>query len=232
MKFDFRILTLSLTIGTLVFTASCEHEPDIVGATPPVIENNCNPDSVYFETEVLPLLVSSCGISGCHDAGTAEEGVVIRDYASIMREVKAGNPSDSELFEVITKSNPEKRMPPAPRQALSQAHIDKIEKWINQGAQNNVCADDNCDTLNVSFSGHIFPVVQNYCQGCHSGSNPSGSLSLTSYSEIANAAANGSLISSLKGIDGYTLMPKDSQKLSDCKIRQFELWIEAGTPEN
>ena len=43
----------------------------------------CDPDTVYFEMDVLPILLSSCGKSGCHDA-TAQDGVRLDSYAATM----------------------------------------------------------------------------------------------------------------------------------------------------
>ncbi len=227
-------ILLFLAFGWLLLFSACQHEPDLAIAVPPVIENNCNPDSVYFRTEILPVLVSSCGVSGCHDAGSQSEGVRITDYASIMStaEIEPGNASKSDLYKVISRSIAELRMPPPPRPPLSAAHISKIEKWINQGALDNECVSDVCDTLDVKFSSHISPIVQNYCQGCHSGAEPSGGFGLTNYNEIALIASEGSLMGSIRHENAYSAMPKDSDKLSDCQIRQFELWIAAGMPAN
>lgn len=232
MKMNVKYLSWILVPGFLLLVFSCTHEPDIIGANPPIIPNNCNPDTVYFNPEIMPLLLSSCAVSGCHTSDAGGDAFPITDYASIIDKVKPGKASKSELYKIINRSIPELRMPPAPRQPLSQAYITKLETWINQGALNNYCPDDNCDTLNVSFSAHISPIVQTYCQGCHSGNKPSGNLLLTNYSEIINSVSSGKLLGSIQQLSGYKAMPKNGNKLSDCKIRQFELWIEAGTPEN
>lgn len=195
---------------------------------------SCDPDTVFFQNEILPLLVSSCGVIGCHDPGTAEDGIVMTDYASIISAgiIRPGNPTDSELYEVITESDPEDRMPPIPKEPLNSIQIAKIEKWIRQGARNNVCYDDQCDTIDVTFSGQIWPVIQNSCLGCHSGSNASAGLLLTNHSEIASASVSGNLMASISHTTGFSPMPKNGNKLSDCTISQFNKWIENGTPNN
>lgn len=195
---------------------------------------SCDPDTVFFQNEILPLLVSSCGVIGCHDPGTAEDDVVLTDYASIMStgKIRPGNPNDSELYEVITDADPEKRMPPIPKEPLNSIQIARIEKWIRQGALNNVCYDDNCDTIDVTFSGHIWPVIQNSCYGCHSGANASAGLYLTNFNEISAAATSGNLMASIRHDAGFSAMPKNGNKLSDCTITQFTKWIENGTPNN
>lgn len=35
----------------------------------------CDPDVVYFETQVLPFLVSNCAMAGCHNAASHQDGV-------------------------------------------------------------------------------------------------------------------------------------------------------------
>ena len=82
----------------------CKHDPDIDidnGQDPDTtVSNNCDPDTVYFHNDVLPILVSNCSTSGCHDSETASDGVILVDYVSVIEtgKVKPGDPYDSELF--------------------------------------------------------------------------------------------------------------------------------------
>lgn len=197
-------------------------------------EPGCHPDTVYFQNEILPLLISTCGVIGCHDPGTAQDGVVLTDYFSVVNTagVRPGNPEDSDLYEVLTEDDPDKRMPPVPNAPLSEDKIAKIRKWIEQGALNNSCEETSCDTLQVSFSSHILPAIQLHCFGCHSGNNPGAGILLTNHSEIAEAAGNGTLFAAIDWQNGYSPMPKNGNKLSDCTITQFKKWIENGTPNN
>jgi len=194
----------------------------------------CHPDTVYFQNEILPLLISSCGVIGCHDPGTAQDGIVLTDYASVIStaDVRPGNPEGSDLYEVLIEDDPDKRMPPLPNAPLSQDKIAKIRKWIEQGALNNSCEEINCDTTQVSFATHIMPVVQLHCLGCHSGNNPGAGIMLTNYNEIASAAGNGSLFAAITWRNGFSPMPKNGNQLSSCNITQFKKWIENGTPDN
>ncbi|HNK30009.1 MAG TPA: hypothetical protein PKG65_13840, partial [Ferruginibacter sp.] len=59
-------------IGLILFLliiASCKHDIPIRVIEPPVDggEQTCSADTVYFQNKVLPLLNSSCAMSGCHD---------------------------------------------------------------------------------------------------------------------------------------------------------------------
>jgi hypothetical protein len=128
-----------------------------------------------------------------------------------------------------TETDPDKIMPPPPTSPLSAAQINLIYTWIAQGAQNNACGD--CDTSNVTYSGTIRPLVDQWCVGCHGGIAPSDGIDLTSYSGLYNIAVNGSLIGSTHGQSGYSPMPQGGQ-LSDCEKDQLLIWVQDGAPNN
>ncbi len=216
----------------------CKHDPDLDiynGQDPnnPTTSHECDSDTVYFQNDVLPLLVSNCSTSGCHDTETAEDGVILVNYASVIAtgEIKIGNPGDSELYEKIIDNDPEEMMPPPPNNPLTTDQQNMIKKWIEQGAKNNSC-DSGCDTLNVTFSSSVWPTLSTNCVGCHSGTDPSGNVIITDYNSVVALANNGSLLGVIKHEGNYSPMPKNGQKLSDCKIAEFKIWIEDGTPNN
>lgn len=194
----------------------------------------CSPDTAYFQQQVLPILQSNCAVSGCHDAISRQNGVQLTDYNKIITtgDVRAGNPNNSEIWEKINESDPSDRMPPPPRPALSQAQKDIIRKWILQGAKNNSCVASSCDSLNVTYSASIKNIVTNKCQGCHSGGAPSGGIDLSTYNGIKTKVNDGRLWGAVNHLPGYSAMPKNGQKLSDCEIGIFRKWIAAGAPNN
>jgi hypothetical protein len=179
-----------------------------------------------FTRDILPVISNSCAISGCHNASSAKEGVVTTSYQTLMNSniIKSGNPGSSKLYQVMTAAaGSEDVMPPKPYSPLSKAVTDSIYKWILRGAKNEVCAA-KCDTTgNITYAGHILPVVQTACQSCHSGTTPSGNLKLTTYTEVYNATKTGKLLSAIKRLSGVSAMPP-SNTLSTCDIRKFELW--------
>ncbi len=183
-----------------------------------------------FSRDILPVINSRCATSGCHDQLTHREGFIFTNYNSIMTAVEPGDPSGSKLYEVIKFASGEDKMPPAGSPQLTKAETDSIVAWINYGALNEYCGE-SCDTLNqVTYSGIIWPAVQSSCTGCHSGTSPSGGVSLFNYSTVSAAAANGSLVNSLRGV-GVTRMPLGSS-FSECRIRQFEIWVNNGYLNN
>jgi hypothetical protein len=183
-----------------------------------------------FQRDILPVLVSSCSMTGCHDAASHQEGYTFTGYTTTIRAVTPGNPSESKLYEVITSSSSEDRMPPPPMSSLPASAIDSIRAWISYGALNEFCGEE-CDTIGtVTFSGTIWPTVQTSCTGCHKGTAPSGGIGLENYADVASVASNGALMNALKG-NGVPKMPP-AGSLSTCRVRQFELWINNGYPNN
>ena len=233
-----KLLGLMLLSLFLVGMYQCKHDPDLDiynGQNPhiPTESMTCDSDTIYFQNDVLPLLVSTCSTSGCHDTESAEDGVILVDYASVIAtgEIKTGNPSDSELYEKIMDNDPEEMMPPPPNNSLTTDQKNMIKKWIEQGAKNNSC-DSGCDTLNVTFSTSVWPTLSTNCVGCHSGANPDGNIVITDYNSIVTLANTGSLLGVINHEGNYSPMPKNGQKLSDCKIAEIKIWIEDGTPNN
>lgn len=213
---------------------SCQHHPVVIpidngGLTD---SSTCDPDSVYFNRDIMPIIQTNCAVSGCHGGGSAEDGVDLTSYASIIStaDVEPFNPGGSELFEVLNETDPDKIMPQPPYGPLTAEQIALIEKWINQGAQNNSCFD--CDESIFTFSGAISKIIADNCVGCHSYPDPQGGVSLESYSQIEASALSGALFGVINHEDGYVPMPYGLPKLSDCQINQVRQWIDDGAMDN
>jgi mono/diheme cytochrome c family protein len=169
-------------------------------------------------------------MSGCHDSQTAEDGVVLTDYLSIMNSdiIERGKPNKSELVDVLTESGGD-QMPPSPYSALSPDMIAKIENWISQGAINNQCME--CDSTLYSFSLGVWPIVRDNCQGCHSSStSQNGYHVFNNYQNIVDDSS--AFWNSILETNGYSLMPQNTSGLDDCKIKVIRNWFEAGAPNN
>jgi hypothetical protein len=231
------VALLAVSLSLILVVQGCEHEP-LVPENPvtdePTIDEECDPDMAYFETEVLPILISNCAKSGCHDAGSAAEDIVLDSYSNVMNAdiIEGSDVDDSELYEVITETDPDDVMPPPPNQKLSSEQIATIRDWISQGTKNNTCSLTDCDTTNVTFTNSILPIINNNCKGCHSGPAPSGNLNFATYEGIENAALNGSLLGAVTHAPGFTPMPQGGNKLSDCQIDMIRIWIDEGAVNN
>ena len=239
--------------SVVVLSESCKHTPldfiedisdnpgiiDTTGGGPDTIDfSDCDPDSVYFENDVFPILLSNCAISGCHDNESHEEGINLSSYVKIMSSdvIDLSDPWDSELIEKATDNDPDDIMPPPPMSPLTDAEIELIVLWMEQGAKNNACTD--CDTTSVTFAAVIMPIMDAYCSGCHDNTSPSGGIDLTSYlgtgtnEGIYDVAADGRLYGALNQDYGFVAMPPGGTRLPDCLIDQIRTWVEDGYPDN
>lgn len=218
----------------IYFFLSCKHEPVGIPVPTPVSGGTqaCSADTVYFQNKVLPLIVSSCAKSGCHDAISRQDGIELTSYDKIMASgtVRPGSPGNSDLYEVLNETRPDKIMPQPPSAPLTAAEKDIIYKWIQQGAKNNACND--CDTSTYTYSGALVPIINTHCKGCHNPSFISGGLDLTTYANVRSVALNGKLMGSVDHLPGFSAMPKGGNKLNDCKLTQIRKWIAAGSPNN
>jgi hypothetical protein len=228
-----KLNTVGFILAALILVGSCIHEPFI----DPFDLNNGQPNipgcvtgpEVCFESSVLPIFISSCARSGCHDAITRKEGFVLDTYNNIIRKgISPGNASESELYKVLFESGEDMMPPDGP---LTQAQKDLIKNWINQGAKNTVDCDCNCDPTKFTYSGTIQPLLNNQCVGCHKPGSLGGNIDLSTYNSVKVQVTNGKLLGSVTHAVGFSPMPKGN-KLSDCQITQITNWINAGALNN
>lgn len=232
---------LAMISMLILLIQSCVHEPLVPKDTtttpepPPATEDQCDENVVYFQNEILPILISNCAKSGCHDAATAKDGIILNSYTNVMNSDDVITPfdvEDSELYEKITEDDHDDVMPPPPNQPLSSAQIGLIRTWIEQGAKNNACASTACDTTQVTFANSVMPLLTNKCIGCHSGNTPSGNLNFTSHQVVQTVGQDGRLIGAVTHAAGFTPMPQGGSKLSECEISTLRIWIDQGAPNN
>lgn len=237
-----RIYILAFGFVSIAMISACKHEPTSNPAlgtnlpyNPPDTSNNipCDSNIVYFNRDVLPLLLSNCAYSGCHDAATAKEEIVLNSYANVIRTggIVPFYAAGSKLYKKIIDSDPKDVMPPAPKQKLTPQQIATIAKWINQGASNIQCNYTGCDTTNVSYTKQISSIITQNCLGCHSGVAPGGNIALTNYAEVKSATMQGRLMGAIEHAQGYSAMPKSGLKLDECKITIFKKWQALNYPQ-
>lgn len=184
---------------------------------------------VCYQTQIEPIINSNCAMSGCHD-GTGEAGS-LTSYNDVMQYVKPGKPDKSKLVQVITGKG-EEFMPPASNSALTQDQINLIQQWILEGAGNdpNCAFSLPCDSTNVTYSGTVFPIIQNNCLGCHSSGGSGATILLSNYAQIKDKIDR--VWGAINYNNGFQPMPQDAAKLSDCDIALIGIWINAGAQDN
>ena len=202
--------------GVLVssfFLGSCKHEN----------LETINGDSICFERDILPIFVSNCAMSGCHDVNTKADKYDLSNYTAILSKgIKPGNPDKSEIWEVIQ----ENEMPP--NGALTREQKSYIKSWIAAGAKNGTNCVVQCDSNVFTYSSAVSKIMSQ-CTGCHSGNNASAQVNLSNHSGVQTVALNGRLMGSLLGHSGYASMPPyGSPRLTSCQITQLNKWIGNG----
>jgi hypothetical protein len=242
-----RLFVVFISFIVLLTWASCKHEPygpidgpvtgpvDTIPVLPPIV-SDCDPDSIYYENTIVPLLSSSCGSSTiyCHSVPTDDnDGIVFNSYNDLINNAEEdliipGNANDSKMIDVIQDGD----MPPDTSSfTISPENQALLTLWINQGAQNNGC-NSGCDTTNVSYQDDVYPIISLVCSSCHSGSDPSGGILLTNYANISSEAVNGLLLSAISWDGNAAQMPDNGPQLDECYINLIQIWVDNGALDN
>ena len=249
-------LTFIFTLCALiVFLGRCKHEEiaypqeedsnKVEYPEPP--SNLCDPDTVYFEQQVLKVLVSKCAMSGlpCHGEEPYQNGLNLTSWSAAINSVKIeddgstenekfiipGNSGESELYKKISQNE----MPPDKYWDITSEEDSLIKKWIDQGAKNLRC--NSCDDKPFeSFDITIAPLLLENCAGCHNDSIPKDKIKdvvLFGYPpDLSNL--NSGLADTIAGIiyrevnfstlDPNSSMPRYIGKLYECDIMKFKAW--------
>jgi len=91
-----------------------------------------------------------------------------------------------------------------------------------------------CDTVNVTYTLSVVPILDYHCYSCHSNATSSsgGNIKLEDYTDLMVQVNNGNLLGAVKQSSGFIPMPKDAPKIEDCKITVIQKWIDAGALNN
>jgi cytochrome c5 len=229
------VLISFLLVVLMISMPSCTHDP--VG-----IEGL---DTVCFDTQVLPILQGSCGMSGCHNGVSGVEGFDAGNYESIMKAVTPGDPRGSSLYSVITRIYGEKMMPPD--RPLTQLQRTIIEVWIAQGAGNIACQNDTGQggggggtgsADSICFVQNILPLFISNCAmaSCHDGlsqGEEDNLYALNSYTSIRQhvTASNPSSSAVYRAVNGQTeefMPPPPKSPLTAAQKELMRKWIADG----
>jgi len=221
-----------MLMAVILLSASCKDADTHEEPVPAVVKDTATYDSICFSRDILPIFKSNCAIEACHDAITGQEGIVFDTYATFFyKGFVPGNAGKSQVYNAITRST-SRRMPPITTYALDSLQINMIKKWINQGMPENTCRQE-VDTNQFAFQAHIYPIIKNYCFGCHNDrSEHLNTIRLQTYEEIRAYALNGRLLGSIRHANGYTSMPQNGAKMDEKYIRRIEKWIQNGAVNN
>lgn len=92
--------------------------------------------------------------------------------------------------------------------------------------------DNKCDTANITYSRHISKTLSSFCYPCHGVTykQTGTDIQLNTYSGVAKNIDR--IIKAISHDPDYSSMPKGASKMSDCRINQFIIWKNSGTPNN
>ncbi|MCB0705510.1 MAG: hypothetical protein KDC34_09385 [Saprospiraceae bacterium] len=90
----------------------------------------------------------------------------------------------------------------------------------------------SCDTTDITYSGAVLQVLDNYCLICHNGADQQGNVNLEGYTNVALYSENGKLYGSVSHQSSYFPMPPTGQQIPECDQLILKTWIDAGWPEN
>ena len=178
-------------------------------------------DSACFNTQILPLVLSTCALGGCHDAHSASKGYVFTNYANTKKYAAVIN-------SVTVRATMPRNLP---RWTPVQTAL--FQKWIAEGARDVECSTTICDTSNVTYTTQIQPIVQNYCLGCHTASTANstgGGIILDNYTALKSNAQTGHLLCAIQWTGTCYHMPNGSAQLGNCEIRKFVIWTGNNCP--
>ncbi|NLR93669.1 hypothetical protein [Flammeovirga agarivorans] len=88
--------------------------------------------------------------------------------------------------------------------------------------------DDQSDDMDgdaVTYTNSVSTILASNCNSCHNGANPSGGLSLDSYTAAKNGTQNGNVLSRIRDVNNP--MPQ-AGLMSEDNIKAIEDWAEGG----
>jgi len=117
-----KLLNIVLVISIPLVMFSCyydEFPEEIVEETPEI---------VYFSQNIIPIFTDNNCVE-CHPSLRQPDFRPGNEYNSLVPAfVTPGNPTDSRLYEMLNDNN---------HRSLTTTELNLIEKWIEQGAENN-----------------------------------------------------------------------------------------------
>lgn len=92
-----------------------------------------------------------------------------------------------------------------------------------------------CDTTAVTYSQTVTGILSARCYVCHNTTSAAASgagIQLDGYNKLKVYVDNGRLVGAITHAGGFSPMPKNATKLSNCDIARIQAWIRNGAPNN
>ena len=194
-----------------------------------------------FASDIQPLLKEKCW--KCHGPQTQKSELALHTPAMIQKGgesgavIIAGNSAESRLFEVVKHGE----MPPDQQGTLSEAEVDLIRRWIDDGAS---FGQDSATPPQAVTQHDVTPILLLRCTACHGRHQQLGGLDLRDRATILRGGKSGPAIVLGKPDESLLLkriraeeMPPH-QRLTEVSVKPMEpdevstiaRWIESGAP--
>jgi uncharacterized membrane protein len=89
-----------------------------------------------------------------------------------------------------------------------------------------------CDSLAISYSLNVAPIISSRCLGCHSITANQGNIKLETYTQVKTKVDDGKLGCSINHQAGCSSMPKNAGQLPPCELKAINVWISEGALDN
>lgn len=220
----------NVAVGSYSLTVQASNSAGSVTAIYSLTINSATSNgTVCFSTQILPLYVTYCAMSGCHNSGSRAEGIELDTYTTIMNGIVANNPNGSRYYTVLGG-----KMPPKSSGQLTSTQIALISQWITEGATNTTCTTSTCDTTQYTYTNGISALFANNCNGCHGVAPGSGNVVLSDYAsaKTAGTTLKANFLNAVNYSSATTAMnmPPTGQ-LTACQVTQITKWLNAGCPQ-
>lgn len=90
----------------------------------------------------------------------------------------------------------------------------------------------SCDSIAITYSGTIAPIMTSYCTRCHRAGRTDGGVNIAGYAQLLPYVNNGQLLGTIRHEAGNNPMPPSGGKIPSCDIQSISAWIEGGAPNN
>ncbi len=174
------------------------------GAEEPKKEEDPSPADapVSFNRDIRPILVEHC--QGCHQPAKPSGGLVLTSYDHLRKGgeseepgVVPGKPEESTLYTYVVAEEGEEPLMPKDAPPLTPAEVEKIRRWILQGAK-----DDTPQSMKVTYTMDNPPRYQLAPVLTSVDYSPDGKLlAVSGYHEVLIHRADGSgIVARLVGL--------------------------------
>jgi ribosomal protein S16 len=203
-----------------LFVISCTN---VKGPIPEAAQTNDCDTANWYSGKIEPIINTNCAISGCHDASS---GMDMSTYDALKVYVDNGMLKDRALIK--------KNMPISPVNPLSASQLNRINCWLEKGAQKTstggTTGTTTTCTTTIYYSSTIAPLITTNCAvlGCHDAGSGNGDY--TTITDLQADALNGKLKNRVVVVMDMPEFPV--KPLSAIDVNKINCWIQQGALNN